>query len=76
MLDSEVIFGVVHSSRNGEQINPGFTLKGVEDLSNYLDENQCDIYDVTCDLAIAPKLLQDLVARIKYLESKLGSQNS
>lgn len=76
MLDSEVVFGIVHSSRTGKQINPGFTLQGVEDLAAYLEENECDIYSVTCDLAIAPKLLQDLVARIKHLESKLGSQNS
>ena len=55
---------------NGKKLNPGFTLDDVEYLAHYADDNECDIGDVTGDLAIAPKLLLDLVTRIKQLEAK------
>lgn len=33
-----------------------------------------DLYDMTGDLAVGPKIVEDLINRIKELEAKLGSE--
>ena len=54
-------------------IRGGLTLGQVEELAQYMDDQQCDMYDITGDLATCPKLIKDLVTHIKELEAKLGS---
>ena len=67
------IYGQVTCS-NGNTIR-GLTLAQVEELAEQLDIQQCEVYDLTMDLAIAPKLIKDLVARIKELEAQVVTQN-
>lgn len=68
---TEKIYGQV-VCQNGNTIG-GLTLAEVEELAEQLDIQQCEVYDLTMDLAIAPKLIKDLVSQIKELEAKLGS---
>ena len=70
---TDKIYGQVTCS-NGNTIG-GLTLAQVEELAEQLDIQQCEVYDLTMDLAIAPKLIKDLVARIKELEAQVATQN-
>lgn len=63
-------FGIIHSNNNGHQLNDGYTLEEVEQLATDLEVGDYDVYELTGDLAVAPKLLTDLVNRIKELESR------
>lgn len=63
-------FGIIHSHNNGHQLNDGYTLEEVEQLAKDLEVGEYDVYELTGDLAVAPKLLTDLVNRIKELESR------
>lgn len=65
------IYGLV-KCRNGNTIG-GLTLEQVEELAQEMEVQECDMYDITGDLAICPKLVKDLVEHIKELEAKLGS---
>lgn len=68
----EVIYGV-YTCQDGKQLNPGYTIDQVLETAQYLEEAECDFYDVVCDLAILPQLLKDLANRIKHLEGRSGS---
>lgn len=63
--DALRLYGIVESCKN-----PGFTTDQVLAAAEYLDDCQCDFYEMTMDLAILPKLLRDLVARIHELEGR------
>jgi len=67
-------YGVV-TLRDGSLLNTGYTLAQVEELARDMDECEMDMYELTGDLAVCPKLIRDLVARIRELESELVSQN-
>lgn len=67
--DANRIYGVV-TTTSGKEINPGFTTNQVLETAQYMEDCECDFYDVVCDLAILPKLLRDLVARIHELEGR------
>lgn len=64
-------FGIIHNPE-GRQLNDGYTLSEVEELATDLDFNEYDVYELTGDLAVAPKLLTDLVNRIKELELRVS----
>lgn len=64
-------FGIIHN-KEGRQLNDGYTLSEVEELATDLDLNEFDVYELTGDLAVAPKLLTDLVNRIKELELRVS----
>lgn len=64
-------FGIIHNPE-GRQLNDGYTLSEVEELATDLEFNEWDVYEHTGDLAVAPKLLTDLVNRIKELELRVS----
>lgn len=75
-----MIYGQVISRKTDEPLNCGYTLSElielVADWRNNAEAIGSDLYDMTGDLAIGPKIVEDLVNHIKELESKLASQNS
>lgn len=49
---------------------PGYTLEEVLDLAHDAEGNEVDLYELTGDLAVGPKLLRELVEHIKELQAK------
>ncbi|QHJ79847.1 MAG: hypothetical protein [Caudoviricetes sp.] len=66
-----MLFGIIHNAE-GRQLNDGYSLSQVEELATDLEFNEYDVYELTGDLAVAPKLLADLVNRIKELELRVS----
>lgn len=63
--DANRLYGIVEACKN-----PGFTTDQVIAAAEYLEDCETDFYDMAGDLAILPKLLRDLVARIHELEGR------
>ena len=65
---------------DGHVVCNGYTEQELEELIDAWRTNAesigSDIYDLTGDLAIGPKIMEDLLKRVKELEAKIGSQNT
>ncbi|QSM00791.1 hypothetical protein YerA41_090 [Yersinia phage YerA41] len=48
----------------------GYSLQELEDLANQCDESECELYDLTGDLAIPPQILRDLINHVKLLQNR------
>lgn len=62
------------------QDDKGFSLDDLEKLADQCDQSECELYDLTGDLAIPPQILRDLINHVKLLrdrgEELLNSFNS
>lgn len=67
-------YGVVIGRSTGKPINEGYDLDEILTLVDDVNEQECELYDFTGDLAIGPKLLSDLVYRVKALEARLAEE--
>lgn len=67
-------YGRVWHTQSGEPINDGYTEEELRELIDAWRTNAdsigADLYDLTGDLAIGPKIVEDLLERIKELEGK------
>lgn len=54
---------------NGNTLG-GMSLDEVDETADQMDLQEVDMYEIVGDLAICPRLLKDLVARIRELEAQ------
>lgn len=64
MSIEEIKFGKVVTD-DGKVISEGYTLEELEELVVEINETECDIYDVTGDISVGPKIIEDLINYIK-----------
>lgn len=62
---TDKIYGIVQCF-NGNTIG-GISLQEVKDLIKQVDNQQVDFYDLLGDLAVAPKIMKDLVEHVEEL---------